>query len=95
MIVSTSMIMWLVLTVHTSLGGELSTRQVFTLLSLLTTLRLSFHFFVLALLGFSEGRVAMQRIQVQYTHSVNSAMSHAISYGRERYSQMYYCKTSD
>lgn len=64
MIVSTSMIMWLVLTVHTSIGGDLSTRQVFTLLSLLTTLRLSSYFFVLALLGYSEGRVAIHRIQV-------------------------------
>jgi hypothetical protein len=67
MIVSTSVIMWLVLTVHTSFGGDLSTRQVFTLLSLLTSLRLSFYFFVLALLGFSEGRVAIQRIQVAIT----------------------------
>lgn len=64
MIVSTSLIMWLVLTVHTSVGGDLSTRQVFTLLSLLTSLRLSAYFFVLALLGFSEGRVAVHRIQV-------------------------------
>lgn len=56
--------MWLVLTVHTSIGGEISTRQVFTLLSLLTTLRLSAYFFVLALLGFAEGRVAVHRIEV-------------------------------
>ena len=66
MIVSTSMIMWLVLTVRVSTGGELSTRQVFTLLSLLTSLRLSSYFFVLALLGFSEGRVAVHRIQVLF-----------------------------
>ncbi len=64
MIVSTSIIMWLVLTVHIGTGGDLSTRQVFTTLSLLTSLRLSSYFFVLAILGFSEGRVAIHRIQV-------------------------------
>ena len=67
MIVSTSIIMWLVLTVHTNTGGELSTGQVFTTLSLLTALRLSSYFFVLALLGYSEGHVAIHRIQVHCT----------------------------
>lgn len=69
MIVSTSMIMWLVLTVRVSTGGDLSTRQVFTLLSLLTSLRLSSYFFVLGLLGYSEGRVAIHRIQASCVFS--------------------------
>lgn len=64
MIVSISIIMWLTLTVHVSAGGELSTKQVFTTLSLLTALRLSSYFFVLAILGISEGKVAFSRIQV-------------------------------
>jgi len=64
MIVSTSIAMWLVLTVHTLTGGALTTRQAFTVLSLLTSLRLSSYFFVLGLLGYSEGRVAVCRIQV-------------------------------
>lgn len=86
MIVSTSIIMWLVLTVHTSIGGELSTRQVFTLLSLLTSLRLSSYFFVLALLGFSEGRVAIHRIQVLLT-----TLSHRLYIGLNFFNVMRIC----
>ena len=64
MIVSVSIIMWLMMTAYVGTGGEPTTRQVFTTLSLLTTLRLSTYFFVLAILGYSEGQVAISRIQV-------------------------------
>ena len=64
MIVSISIIMWLMMTAYVASGGEPTTRQVFTTLSLLTSLRLSTYFFVLAILGYSEGQVAISRIQV-------------------------------
>ena len=66
MIVSISIIMWLMMTSFVGSGGEPTTRQVFTTLSLLTSLRLSTYFFVLAILGYSEGQVAVSRIQVQF-----------------------------
>ena len=60
--------MWLMMTAYVGSGGEPTTRQVFTTLSLLTSLRLSTYFFVLAILGYSEGQVAISRIQVSLTY---------------------------
>lgn len=82
MIISTSIAMWLVLTIHTSTGGTITTRQAFTVLSLLTSLRLSSYFFVLGLLGYSEGRVAIHRIQV------TSPIHHFVDLPFNKYSRL-------
>ena len=72
---SISIIMFLIFTTYSGTGGDLTSKKVFTALSLLITLRLtSIHFFVMNVLGFSEGYVATTRISVsifrRYFHTV-------------------------
>ena len=65
MIVSLTLIMYLVFSVYTGTGGILSPKKVFTTLSLLIVLRLtSVHFAIQAALAISEGRVAVVRLRV-------------------------------
>ena len=68
MIVSLTILMFLVFSAFTASGGELTPKKVFTTLSLLIVLRLTtVHFFVQNVLAVSEGRVAVVRLQVGFT----------------------------
>ena len=73
--VSVSIMMFLIFATYSGTGGGLTPKKVFTTLSLLITLRLmSIHFFVHSVLGISEGHVATTRISVsiigRYFHTV-------------------------
>ena len=64
-IMSVSLIMYIVFAVYTSTGGELTPKKVFTTLSLLIVIRLTtVHFFIQNTLAMVEGRVATIRLQV-------------------------------
>ncbi len=70
MIVSVTIMTFLVFSVYTATGGILSPKKVFTVLSLLLILRLtSVHFLVQNSLAMSEGFVAISRINVSLTES--------------------------
>ena len=65
MIVSITIMSFIVFSVYTGTGGILTPKKVFTVLSLLINLRLtSVHFVVQNALAMSEGHVAISRIQV-------------------------------
>jgi hypothetical protein len=65
MIVSLTLLMFLLFSVFTAIGGELTPKRVFTTLSLLIVLRLTtVEFFILNVLAMTEGRVAVVRLQV-------------------------------
>ena len=65
---SLPVILFVTFSVYASGGGTLTPKRVFTTLSLLSLIRVtSVHFIVQAALTLSEGRVAIQRIQVLYT----------------------------
>ena len=58
-------VMFVIFSVHASTGGAVTTKGVFTILSLLTFVRFtSIHLFVLGVLMVSEGIVALKRIKV-------------------------------
>ena len=63
--VASSFILYLVFVTYVSAGGELTSRNVFTTLSLVLSLRLiCVELFSKALLDFSEALVAIERIEV-------------------------------
>ena len=62
---SLPVILFVTFSVYASVGGTLTPKRVFTTLSLLSLVRVtSVHCIVLASFTLSEGRVAIQRIQV-------------------------------
>ena len=61
---SLPLILFVVFSVYTSTGGELTPRGVFSVLSFLTGLRFTVHFAVLVALTISEAHVALTRIKV-------------------------------
>ena len=64
-IISLTLLMFLVFTVFTATGGELTPRNIFTTLSLLITLRVtSVDYMVLNILSMSEFKVVITRLQV-------------------------------
>ena len=65
---SLPLILFVVFSVYTSTGGELTPKGVFTVLSFLTSVRLTgVHFVVACSLMTSEAHVALKRIQVGVT----------------------------
>lgn len=80
MIVSIVLMMFIAFSVYTGSGGILTPKKVFTVLSLLTVLKLtSVQFMVLNALSISEGRVALTRIQVSWSlHGKNSILTFTI-----------------
>ena len=66
MMVSLTMIMYIVFVSYTATGGRLTPKKVFTTLSLLIYLRLTtVHFLIQNVLSIVEGRVAIVRLQVR------------------------------
>ena len=65
MIVSLTLIMYIVFTAYAATGGVLTPKKVFTTLSLLIVVRLTtIHFLIQNVLAMVEGRVATVRLQV-------------------------------
>ena len=68
---SLPLILFVVFSVYTSTGGELTPKGVFTVISFLIGLRFTgFHFVVKLILAASEAHIALKRIQVGVTCAV-------------------------
>lgn len=71
MVTTLTLLMFLVFTVFTATGGELTPKKIFTTLSLLITLRITnVDYMVLNILSMSEFKVVMTRLQVGHTDCV-------------------------
>ncbi len=65
MMMSASLMAFVVFCVYTATGGDLTPKKVFTTLSLIYVLRLvTIHHLILNVVGFSEAHVALTRIKV-------------------------------
>ncbi len=65
MMISLTLLMYIIFTAYTATGGVLTPKKVFTTLSILIVIRLtSVHFLVQNSLSMMEGRVATVRLQV-------------------------------
>ena len=72
MIVFVNIVMFISFTIYVANGGELTSKKVFTTISLLINLRLtSIHFFVQNVLGVVEAQVAAVRLQVSLYFNVH------------------------
>lgn len=68
--ISLTLIMFIVFTVYTARGGELTPKRVFTSLSLIAILRVStVHFMGYTVIALMEGRVVLVRLQVWIVHA--------------------------
>ena len=56
--------MFIIFSIYTAFGGELTPRKLFVTLSLIVNLRLICHFVVLSLFGLSDSAVSIKRIKV-------------------------------